>query len=150
MFAYYVSVSCNHCEKPACLMVCPVKAITKDADTGLVTIDETKCTNCKKCIDACPYHAPQEIEATMKVDKCDGCASRVAKGALPVCVEACPQRALDFGDMTDLMKKHAYGDHIAPLPDPSMTTPHLLVQPGSKARPVGDTKGVIANPTEVL
>ena len=29
VFAYYVSIACNHCAKPGCVEVCPKQAITK-------------------------------------------------------------------------------------------------------------------------
>ena len=34
----FLTVTCQHCERPACLRACPVnpKAIVKDADTGVV------------------------------------------------------------------------------------------------------------------
>ena len=38
----------------------------------------------------------------MKSVKCNMCADRVAAGAQPICVEACPLRALDFGDIDEL------------------------------------------------
>ena len=37
--------------------------------------------------------------------KCDGCADRVAEGKSPICVEACPLRALEFGDIEELRAK---------------------------------------------
>ena len=40
----YVSVSCNHCDDPACVKVCPTKAHAKHDDKGgLVLIDPAKC-----------------------------------------------------------------------------------------------------------
>ena len=44
----------------------------------------------------------------MKSVKCNMCADRVAAGKQPICVEACPLRALDFGDIEEL--RAAYGD----------------------------------------
>jgi molybdopterin-containing oxidoreductase family iron-sulfur binding subunit len=35
------------------------------------------------------------------VEKCNLCEERLADGRLPACVEACPDRALLFGDVSD-------------------------------------------------
>ena len=38
----FLTVSCQHCDRPACLRACPVnpKAITKDPETGIVRVDD--------------------------------------------------------------------------------------------------------------
>ena len=41
-FVYHISMSCNHCDNPACAQVCPTGAMHKDPETGLVSVDETK------------------------------------------------------------------------------------------------------------
>lgn len=145
--SYSLSESCNHCDTPACFAQCPQGAIVKDGDTGLVTIDEEKCIGCGTCVLACPYGAPKLDEKKKKAVKCDGCADRVAAGEKPVCVEACPARALDFGSVEEMSKLGERGN-IAPLPDPSKTSPNLYIKPSEDAQPFGSAD--IVNPLEVV
>ena len=142
VFAYYVSISCNHCEDPACMPVCPEKAITKDAN-GFVVIDAEKCIGCRACQKACPYGAPQFNRSIRRMTKCDGCQDRLAAGAQPNCVDACPQRALEFGDVGELRRQHGTLAAVAPLPDAATTRPSLVIKPPRKARPVGDKQGML-------
>ena len=134
VFHGYVSVSCNHCDDPACVKVCPTKAHAKHPELGgLVLIDHKKCIGCGACAMACPYHAPQLDQKAHKMTKCDACLDRISKGGNPVCVEACTQRVLDFGYVEDLRKKYGEGAHIAPLPSPAQTKPNLVINPAKKA-----------------
>lgn len=140
-FTYFVSVACNHCEVPACLGNCPVGAISKDDDTGIVTIDRETCIGCKTCIAACPYNAPTYVEEEGTTAKCDMCAAEVAQGKKPVCVAGCPMRALDFGDMEDLKAKYGEGTvEIEPLPE-NTTKPSLIVNPHRNAQKTGEGTG---------
>lgn len=113
---YFLPLLCNHCDEPACVPVCPVKATYKRPD-GIVEIDVKKCIGCKRCIKACPYNAryfnPEpDPEAKSfparthkKADKCSFCAHRVENGLEPACVSACPARARIFGDLNDSKSK---------------------------------------------
>lgn len=85
---------CLNCKKPPCIEACRRQAITKDARTGWVTIDEEKCNNCTLCIPACPYQA---IVLTPEKDVllCDVC------GGSPKCVEMCPTGAIQFASRTE-------------------------------------------------
>ncbi len=113
-FAYYLSISCNHCEDPACTKVCPSGAMHK-RDDGFVVVNEEVCIGCRYCHMACPYGAPQYNAAKGHMTKCDGCYDRVAEGKKPICVESCPLRALDFGPIDELRKKHGELAAVAPL-----------------------------------
>ena len=45
VWAYFVSVSCNHCSEPACVRVCPTGAHARHEELGgLVLIDRDVCT----------------------------------------------------------------------------------------------------------
>lgn len=148
IFTYYISISCNHCDDPACSKVCPTGAMHKNAD-GFVIVDETKCIGCRYCSMACPYDAPQFDVKKGLMTKCDGCYSRVKEGSKPICVDACPLRALDFGPISELRKRYGNQSSIAPLPSSEFTKPNLVVKPNKNARPSGDKTGVLANPREV-
>lgn len=141
-FAYYLSISCNECSDPACVKVCPTKAHFKRAEDGLVLIDPKKCIGCGACLAACPYGAPQLNREARKMRKCDTCLDRREKGLNPVCVDACPQRALDFGPIDELRKKYGDCAAIAPLPDVSVTKPNLVIHPTKSAKKPG-TEGTV-------
>ena len=147
VFAYYISVSCNQCSDPACVKACPTGAHFKRKEDGLVLIDPAKCIGCGACFKACPYGAPQFDPKAKKMTKCDTCLDRRAKGINPTCVDACPQRAIEFGDMEELMKKHPDSQiHCAPLPDPKGTQPNLLIKLPRDCKPVGDKTGTVYFP----
>src|SRR5690625_140954 len=105
----FLPMSCNHCDEPACMEVCPVSAYTK-RDDGIVIQDHDKCIGCRSCVMACPYSAPQYDPVEKKVSKCDMCYERVDQGLLPRCVEACPAKVLKFGEVDELRAE--YGDDI--------------------------------------
>ena len=71
----FLTLTCQHCERPACLRVCPVnpKAIAKDPVTGIVRIDESRCTGCGECVIACPYSAMGYDAKGHHAVKCDLC-----------------------------------------------------------------------------
>ncbi len=91
---------CNHCEKPACVPVCPVKATTQRPD-GIVVIDASRCLGCGFCVQACPYGARFLNRDTNTADKCTFCLHRLAAGLMPACVETCVGGARLFGDVND-------------------------------------------------
>ncbi|MEX2338509.1 MAG: molybdopterin-dependent oxidoreductase [Aquisalimonadaceae bacterium] len=122
----FLTLSCQHCERPACLRACPVtpKAITKDPDTGVVSVDESRCTGCGECVVACPYGAMGYDAIDHHAVKCDLCGDRRAEGLRPACATVCPGEAITFGERDEHLKKAAdegrsLVDHDAFLLGPS-------------------------------
>ncbi len=131
---YHFSRNCNHCEKPACVAVCPNSAMYIDEEDGTVQHDDEKCIGCQYCVKACPYGIPTYIESLQLTHKCDGCKQLRDAGEDPACVASCPMRALEFGPIEELASAHpdAVRD-IAILPDSSETEPCTLIEPRSAA-----------------
>ena len=125
-FAFYVSSACNHCASPACMEVCPTGAMGKN-ELGLVSVDEHRCIGCGYCALSCPYHALKVDRTVGRSVKCDGGSQRAREGSAPVCVEACPLRALEFGPISDLRARHGRVADMPPLPDSSKTAPNLVL-----------------------
>ena len=93
---FHLSLACNHCLEPACLVGCPANAYTKDPRTGAVLINEDACMGCRYCAWVCPYEAPQYNPATGIMEKCTFCDHRQIDGLAPACVVTCPTDALRF------------------------------------------------------
>lgn len=148
-FTYYVSAACNHCDSPVCMAKCPQGAISKDPETGVVTSDPEKCIGCGTCALTCPYSAPKVDEEKKKSVKCDMCSDRVAAGEQPICVEACPLRALDFGEISELRQKYGEVAAVAPLPSEEETKPNLVITEPVHAKPAGDATGAVLNKREI-
>jgi len=148
VFAYYISVSCNHCQDPICVQSCPSKAMNQD-DHGIVTVNPQKCLGCRYCEWACPYSAPQFDEALGQMTKCDFCRNELEQGDVPTCVAGCPTRALQFGEYDQLAARHGSSLLMAPLPPTELTEPNFILEPHRDAQPGQTRTGTICNPEEV-
>jgi anaerobic carbon-monoxide dehydrogenase iron sulfur subunit len=103
-YAYAYPVRCLHCGDAPCVAACPNGAMTRDAVTGAVVVDLDRCQGCFMCAMVCPFGAISVHPTTHLAVKCDRCTDRVLVGEEPACVEACPTRALVFGEEEDLVK----------------------------------------------
>ena len=101
----FLTVTCQQCERPACLRACPVnpKVISRDPETGVVSIDESRCTGCGECAISCPYGAIGYNSDRHHAVKCDLCSQRRAVGDGPACASVCPTRAISFGERAELL-----------------------------------------------
>ncbi|MDH3925478.1 MAG: hydrogenase 2 operon protein HybA [Xanthomonadales bacterium] len=103
----FVKRHCMHCVDPGCISVCPVTAMRKDPDTGVVTYHEEACIGCRYCVWACPYNIPKwDFEdAFGKINKCEFCNHLLAEGKLPACVDRCPTGASLFGTREEMLEE---------------------------------------------
>jgi len=62
----------------------------RDAETGMVVVDEDKCMGCWTCMVACPNGALTRDLDNRIVAKCDLCIG----SEVPACVANCPNEAL--------------------------------------------------------
>jgi len=103
----FVKLHCLHCLEPACVSVCPVAALQKNKETGIVTYNKNRCFGCRYCQVACPFGIPmyEWEKASPSVVKCQLCNHRYAQGKYSACCEFCPTGASIFGKVTDLQEE---------------------------------------------
>ena len=127
--AYYVTDMCRHCITHKCMNNCPKKAITIIQDRAF--IDKTKCIECGRCKQMCPYGAIIEIhrpcvracaigaisigenrKAVIDHEKCVSCGA---------CRNACPFGAIDErSNIIRVIREIQQGKQVIALVAPSI------------------------------
>ncbi|MBN1847221.1 MAG: 4Fe-4S dicluster domain-containing protein [Deltaproteobacteria bacterium] len=87
---FCLPTTCQHCEDPPCMAVCPEEAIYRDKELDRVMIDTKRCIGCKMCVSACPTGAMGFDRDRGRAFKCDLC------GGDPACVRVCKEGALVY------------------------------------------------------
>jgi Fe-S-cluster-containing hydrogenase component 2 len=88
-----LSVTCRHCEDPACIAACPREALSQEEGTGIIMVDEQACNGCAWCISACQFGAMMMHPEKKVVFTCNSCKDQPDG---PQCVKWCPEEALHF------------------------------------------------------
>ena len=116
--AYHLSVACHHCADPVCAERMPGRRHLEAARRHRAHRRQ-------------PLHAMPQVRGRLPVRrdplgrsmptpsrKCDFCVDDIDSGVPPACVVACPNRALDFGELSELRARYGKTQQVYPLPDP--------------------------------
>ena len=100
----FIKRHCMHCVDPACVSACPVSALTKNFDNGIVSYSKDACIGCRYCQIACPFNIPKfEWDSPFPlIVKCQLCSHLIAKGGYSACCASCPTGASLFGPVRAL------------------------------------------------
>ncbi len=101
----FIKRQCLHCIDPSCVTACPVSALVKDNENGIVTYNKNACIGCRYCQVACPYNIPKFDfnDVYPEIVKCQLCDHLIAEGKVSACCSVCPTGASLFGKVTDLI-----------------------------------------------
>lgn len=91
-----VPVMCLQCEQAVCVAACPAHAIHEDSQTGARVVNNTRCVECKMCINICPFGCTSYDTVGRRIIKCDLC------GGDPQCAKICPSGAITTVDRSAL------------------------------------------------
>jgi DMSO reductase iron-sulfur subunit len=127
----HLSMGCNHCLEPSCLIGCPVNAYTKNPETGVVVHSADACIGCQYCTWNCSYGVPQYNSDRGIVGKCDMCHERLDEGREPACASACPEGAIaiEIVNVADWKREYAASANAPGLPsaDDSISTTRITL-----------------------
>ncbi len=94
-----VQLLCEQCEAHPCIKSCPEGALSRDDNTGIISVNMEMCDGCGECVDACPYHGIRLHPETSIAMICDLC------GGDPYCVQHCVPGALTWVNYSEDVSK---------------------------------------------
>lgn len=124
---------CKHCERAACLEVCPTGAIVR-AEHGNVYVQPDVCNGCGYCVVACPFGVIDRRADDGRAWKCTLCNDRIGDGLEPACAKACPTDSILFGEVSDLreLARRRVGElHAAGVTEARLYGEDAESQPGT-------------------
>jgi len=128
----YLFGACYHCAVPACVPEAN-GAMFKEPNYGAVLINPAlqNSPSLRAAFNACPYGSISfdSDAANANAYKCTMCVDRLTQGQYPICVEACPMRALDFDTMPNLIAKYGSNSQLDEMPSPTTTKPSVVFNP---------------------
>lgn len=96
-----MAIACVLCEDPMCVKSCPLNALARSEENGVIMVDESRCTGCSWCLNACPFGAIAFNPTKKAVVICDLCDGD------PECVKYCPfEGALTFATIDEITDKY--------------------------------------------
>ena len=107
------TATCRHCDEAPCVKGCPREALEKQED-DVVKRFNMRCVACNTCSYACPFGTILPELIPYSVSRCDFCIDRLKDGEDPVCVGACDEGAIQYGEFEADPKEHRFsvGEHL--------------------------------------
>lgn len=110
---YFITNACKGCFARPCTLNCPRKCI--DVVDGQARIDASRCANCGKCMQVCPYHAIVFVPIPCEEECPVGAITRLENGLERIdhdkcihcgkCMSVCPFGAImEKSQIIDVMK----------------------------------------------
>lgn len=97
----FIPMTCQHCEDPPCMLVCPSKGAIYKREDGIVLLNSTLCIGCRLCVGACPFGAMQFNSESKIVEKCDMCVDRIDQGLEPFCAANCFGKCIEYKEVEE-------------------------------------------------
>ncbi|MDP8247178.1 MAG: hypothetical protein P9M00_03510 [Candidatus Tritonobacter lacicola] len=104
---------CRRCEEGTCILACPKEALEKQ-ENGILKRYNMRCVQCRSCSYACPFGTIAPEIVPYRTSTCDYCIGRLRNGEAPLCVQTCPEGAIQYGDFEENPEENAFlvGDNM--------------------------------------
>jgi len=101
------AVTCRHCDEAPCVASCPSEALEKD-ENEIVKRHNMRCVSCNTCAYACPFGTILPELVPYFTSHCDFCMGRLGQEENPLCVQTCPEKAVQYKEVRADEKKFLF------------------------------------------